>query len=158
MRRAFELRPDPVPTLDPQGEYLTRVWRDSVYPLAEQLGMPIRLPPVQPRSRLAHAAARSAAAQGKLTPFHTEVFRAFFQRGEDIGRSEVLAALGEMVGLEAAALRHALDTREFEAEVVADEELAEQLGVRAVPAYVVNRHKVVTGVRSLEELRRLCGL
>ncbi len=158
VRRAFELRPDPVPTLDPKGEYLTRVWRDSVYPLAEQLGMAIRLPSVQPRSRLAHAAARYAATQGRLAAFHSEVFRAFFQRGEDIGQHEVLAAIGEMVGLDAAALRHTLDTREFEAEVVADEKLAEQLSVSAVPAYVVNRHKMVTGVRTLEELRRICGL
>lgn len=158
VRRAFELRPDPVPTLDPRGEYLTRVWRESVYPLAERMGLPIRLPPVQPRSRLAHEAAHFAAARGKLAIFHAEVFRAFFQRGEDIGRSDVLAALGEKVGLNAAALRHTLDTREFEAEVVADEKLAEQLGVHAVPAYVASRQRVATGVRTLEELRRFCGL
>jgi predicted DsbA family dithiol-disulfide isomerase len=158
VRRAFELRPDPVPTLDPRGEYLTRAWRESVYPLAERLGMPIRLPPVQPRSRLAHEAARFAAAQGRLVPFHGAVFRAFFELGEDIGQIDVLVALGEEVGLDAAALRHTLETRESEAGVVADEELAGQLGVHAVPAYVVNRLGVVTGVRTLEELRRLCGL
>jgi predicted DsbA family dithiol-disulfide isomerase len=158
VRRAFELRPDPVPTLDPGGEYLIRVWRDSVYPLADRLGMPIRLPPVQPRSRLAHAAARFAAAQGRHAAFHSEVFRAFFQRGEDIGRSEVLVALGETVGLDPAALGPALETRELEAGVVADEELAERLDVHAVPAYVVNRQRAVTGVQTVEELRRLCGL
>ena len=31
---AFELRPEPVPTLDPDGEYLHRVWNQSVYPMA----------------------------------------------------------------------------------------------------------------------------
>jgi hypothetical protein len=36
--RAFELRPEPVPTLDPKGAYLENVWRDSVYPLAKKLG------------------------------------------------------------------------------------------------------------------------
>lgn len=35
--RAFELRPEPHPALDPRGEYLTRVWESSVYPLAERL-------------------------------------------------------------------------------------------------------------------------
>ena len=48
--RAFELRPEPAPTLDPNGEYLHRVWNQSVYPMAEQRGMVLRLPPVQPRS------------------------------------------------------------------------------------------------------------
>lgn len=155
MRRAFELRPDPVPTLDPQGEYLTRVWREVVYPMAERMGMPLRLPPVQPRSRLAHEAARFAAGQGCLEAFHEEVFRAFFQRGEDIDRADVLVELGKGVGLEGAALRQALATREFETEVTADEELAESLGVHAVPAYVVDRRRVVTGVRTVEELRGL---
>jgi hypothetical protein len=32
--RAFELRPELVSPLDPQGEYLSRVWREHVYPLA----------------------------------------------------------------------------------------------------------------------------
>ena len=36
--RAFELRPEPVATLDPRGEYLQRVWENSVYLMAERLG------------------------------------------------------------------------------------------------------------------------
>ena len=155
MRRAFELRPDPVPTLDPQGEYLTRVWGAVVYPMAEQMGMSLRLPPVQPRSRLAHEAAYFAAGQECLESFHEEVFRAFFQRGEDIGRVDVLVDLGKRVGLDGAALRQALATREFEAKVTADEELAERLGVHAVPAYSADRRRVVTGVRTVDELRGL---
>lgn len=43
--RAFEFRP--APALDPRGEYLTRGWRDSVYPLAERLNVRMRLPPVR---------------------------------------------------------------------------------------------------------------
>jgi predicted DsbA family dithiol-disulfide isomerase len=153
VRRAFELRPAPVPTLDPQGEYLTRVWREVVYPMAERREMPLRLPPVQPRSRLAHEAARFAAGQGCQEAFHTEVFRAFFQRGEDIGQVDILVALGNGVGLDGAALRQALETREFTAEVTADEGLADRFGAHAVPAYVANRNnRVVTGVRTVEEL------
>jgi predicted DsbA family dithiol-disulfide isomerase len=52
--RAYELRPDPVPTLDPDGEYLHRVWNQSVYPMARERGLALKLPPVQPRSRKAH--------------------------------------------------------------------------------------------------------
>lgn len=55
--RAYELRPDPIPTLDPDGDYLHRVWNASVYPMAQSLGMTLRLPtrpasqPQGPRSR-----------------------------------------------------------------------------------------------------------
>lgn len=34
--RAFELRPEPVATLDPRGEYLQHVWENSVYPIGRE--------------------------------------------------------------------------------------------------------------------------
>lgn len=51
----FELRPEPHPSLRPEGDYLQRAWQDSVYPIARQMGVPIQLPPVspQPHSHLA---------------------------------------------------------------------------------------------------------
>ena len=36
--KAFELRPESAPALGRNGEYLSRVWCNSVYPLAERLG------------------------------------------------------------------------------------------------------------------------
>src|SRR5688572_1700688 len=97
--RAFELRPDPVPTLDPNGEYLHRVWGSSVYPLAERLNIKMQLPPVQPRSRRAHEAAHWARHQGRFNEYNEALFRAFFERGEDIGNTDVLARLASEVGL-----------------------------------------------------------
>ncbi len=76
--RAFELRPEPVPTLPPDGEYLHRVWNASVYPMAERSGIAIKLPPVQPRARLAHEAAHWARTLGKFEEMNVEIFRAFF--------------------------------------------------------------------------------
>jgi predicted DsbA family dithiol-disulfide isomerase len=45
----FELRLAPSQTLRPEGEYLQRVWRESVYPMAEQLGLRIVLPRISPQ-------------------------------------------------------------------------------------------------------------
>ncbi|HEV3255395.1 MAG TPA: hypothetical protein VG013_00815, partial [Gemmataceae bacterium] len=39
----------PHPTLRPEGDYLQRAWQQSVYPLARQMGVPIKLPPVSPQ-------------------------------------------------------------------------------------------------------------
>ncbi len=83
--RAFELRPDPVPTLKPDGTYLRDIWARAVYPMAKERGMSLRLPPVQPRSRLAHEAAHFAATQGLFDAMNTALFRAFFEDGCDIG-------------------------------------------------------------------------
>src|SRR3981189_1275377 len=99
--RAFELRPAPVPTLDPKGEYLRDIWARAVYPMARDRGMMLRLPPVQPRSRLAHEAAAFAPPHGHFAAMNDALFGAFFEHGEDIGSVNVLAKNAEVVGLDA---------------------------------------------------------
>ncbi len=154
--RAFELRPEPIATLDPGGEYLTRVWRDSVYPLAERLGITMRLPPVQPRSRLAHEAAQWAREANRFDDYNAAIFRAFFERGEDIGSVDVLVRLAADLNFdEATLLRRALERREFEASVLKDENEAAALGVSGVPAFVANRRAALSGVQSVAALQGL---
>lgn len=153
--RAFELRPDPVPTLPPDGEYLHRVWDNSVYPMAESMGIPIKLPPVQPRSRLAHEAAHWAQTEGKFEEMNVAIFRAFFERGENIGEVGVLISLASALDLESDNLRRALESREFEPSVIVDEQTAEQLGVSGVPAFVANRKFALSGVQPSENLKML---
>jgi len=153
--KAFELRPDPAPSLDPAGEYLTRVWRDSVYPLAERLGMTMRLPPIQPRSRRAHEAAKWAQTQNQFAAYNEALFRAFFERGEDISDIDVLAKLARDLGLDDLTLRVALESKQFEPSVVADEGEAAELGVHAVPAFVFNRRFALTGVRPVTALEQM---
>jgi predicted DsbA family dithiol-disulfide isomerase len=153
--RAFELRPAPVPTLDPKGEYLQRAWTGSVYPLAERLGIEMHLPPVQPRSRLAHEAAHWARSHGRFDDYHAAVFRALFERGEDIGKIEILTRLATELALDGDSLRLALERHEFEKSVLEDELEAEALGVGGVPAFVANRRAALTGVQPVENLKRL---
>jgi predicted DsbA family dithiol-disulfide isomerase len=153
--RAFELRPEPVPMIDPNSEYLQRVWSDSVSPLAERLGVTMRFPPVKPRTRLAHEAAHWSRAQGRFDDYHDEIFRAFFERGEDIGDADVLIAIALALGLDNHALRQALTSHEFAASVLADEHKAARLGVNGVPAFVGNRKAALSGVQTIENLKRL---
>lgn len=153
--RAFELRPEPVPTLDPGGEYLRRVWGSSVLPLAERLGMTMKLPPVQPRSRLAHQAAQWARGQGRFDEYHAAIFRALFERGEDIGEIRVLISLASDLGLDSESLRQTLESRALEASVIEDERDAEASGIRGVPAFIADRRAAMSGVQSVESLRRL---
>jgi predicted DsbA family dithiol-disulfide isomerase len=151
--RAFELRPDPVPTLDPNGDYLHRVWASSVYPLAEHLGVDIKLPPVQPRSRRAHQAAHWARRHGKFREYNDALFCAFFQRGEDIGNTDVLTRLASDMALDGDNLREALDNDLHLENVLADEGEAKKLGLSGVPAFVANRRIALSGVQSLENLQ-----
>jgi predicted DsbA family dithiol-disulfide isomerase len=152
--RAFELRPDPVPTLDPNGDYLHRVWGSSVYPLARNLGVEIKLPPVQPRSRRAHEAAHWARRHGKFREYNDALFRAFFQRGEDIADTNVLTRLAAHMNLQGDDLRGALDNELHLENVLADEREAKKLGLRGVPTLIANRKIALSGVQSLESLQK----
>ena len=153
--RAYELRPQPVPMIDPNSDYLRRVWSDSVAPLAERLEVTMRFPPVKPRTRLAHEAAHWARAHGRFDDFHNQVFRAFFERGEDIGDVEVLIALGRKLELDSDSLRQALTIHEFAASVLVDERDAARLGVTGVPAFVADRRVALSGVQPFENLKKL---
>jgi predicted DsbA family dithiol-disulfide isomerase len=159
--RAYELRPEPAPTLDPDGEYLHRVWTQSVYPMAEERGMTLRLPPVQPRSRKAFEAAEYARTIGQFDAMHRALFRAFFEEGRDIGEVAVLRDIGRGVGLDEAALAEALQSGRFTAKVIEDQDLARRFGLRGVPASLMMVVKpddrpplLVSGAQPYEELTR----
>ncbi len=141
--------------LDPRGEYLTGAWRDHVYPLAAKMNMPLKMPLIQPRSRLAHEAAKWAGSQDRPAEYTLGIFRAFFEFGLDIGDKQVLMDLADKMGLESAALGQALDSHLFTEEVVRDEEEARRLRVRAVPSFVSNGRILASGVQTTDRLREL---
>ena len=143
-----------MPTLDPNGDYLHGIWGSSVYPLAKNLGVEIKLPPVQPRSRRAHQAAHWARRHGKFREYNDALFRAFFQRGDDIGNTDVLIRLAADMGLQADELRRALDNDLHLENVLADEREAKKLGLRGVPAFVADRKIALSGVQSVESLQK----
>ena len=137
--RAFELRPDPVPTLEPAGEYLRTTWARAVYPMAERRGMRLRLPPVQPRSRKALETAAYASENAQFDAMHRAIFKAFFEDGSDIGRIDVLLEIAASVGLDSTALRRALQDGRYTERVIEDETLAQRLAVSAVPTMLLRR-------------------
>lgn len=106
----------------------------------------MRLPLVQSRSRLAHEAAHWARTQGEFEEMNATIFRAFFARGENIGETEVLISLASKLDLETNSLRGALEIREFEPSVLADEQETEIIGLSGVPAFVANRKMALSGV------------
>lgn len=135
--RAFELRPEPVPTLDPDSGYLDDVWERAVRPMAEERGVDLRRPPVQPRSRRALETAVFARERGAFGPVHRGLFRAFFREGRDLSEPDVLADVVERAGLDADELAEALAEDRHTEEVLRDQVEARELGVDGVPALFV---------------------
>ncbi|WP_241001090.1 DsbA family protein [Pseudomonas syringae] len=136
---AFELRPEPLETPDPCAEHLRMTWSRAVLPMADKRQLRMKIPPVQPHSRKALQAAAFARAHGGFEAFHRAVFQAFFEQGQDIGDTQVLLQVAAMAGLDAQALQEALIQEHYCASVLADEGLADTLGLRAVPALLLRR-------------------
>ena len=117
--------------------------------------MPLKRPPIQPRSRLAHEAAKWAGKHDLFEEYHLALFRAFFEHGKDIGDIEILKGLAADLKLDPKSLHLSLENNDFTAMVLADGDEARQVGVRAVPAFVVNGKIQAAGVQSAERLHEL---
>ncbi len=140
----FELRPAPHPTLRPDGDYLQSAWQKSVYPLAQKLGVEIRLPSVspQPYTRLAHEGTEFAKSHEKGAEYAHGVFVAFFQRNEDIGSLDVLSAVAASAGLDSGDFRAALAEGRFRQRTEDLLREARLQMINAVPAFIIGRQRV----------------
>lgn len=147
-----------MPTLDPKGDYLKTTWANSVYPLARELGVHIVLPPVQPRTRLAHEAAEFARRHGRMAEMADGLFRAFFQDGRDIGEIGVLCEIGQGAGLDPAGLRTCLEERTLRDEVDEELKLSQRYQITAVPTFIVGNRFKLSGLVSEEHLKRAIAM
>ncbi|MHB0777001.1 DsbA family oxidoreductase [Halomonas sp. WWR20] len=154
--RPYELRPEPVPTLRVEDPYLPQVWKQSVYPMAERLGVPIKLPAIspQPRTDKAFEVFAMADEQGLGHAFSMRALKAFFQEEKDIGNPEVLADLGAEVGLERESVLNVLAKGTYrERHREALRHAREDMAITSVPTIVVGK-QVFRGLPSQGELRR----
>lgn len=153
--RAFELRPDPVPTLRPEDPYLPNIWEKSVYPLAERLDVPIQLPSISPQPRTDKAFEILAMAQDKGVdhPYSMNVLRAFFQENQDIGDSQILIEAAVEAGLDAEEVREALENGTYKKRhQEALRHAHEDMTITSVPTIVVGE-RVFRGTPPLDALR-----
>lgn len=154
--RAFELRPEPAPTLRPEDPYLPAIWTTSVYPLADRLGVALRLPSISPQPRTARAFELLAMAQdaGLDHAYSMRVLAAFFQEDRDIGDPEVLVELAAEAGLDAVQARKALDGRAYAGRHrEAMRHAREDMAITSVPTIVVG-DRIFRGTPPPEALRR----
>ena len=153
--RAFELRPEPIPLPDATSEFFTTMWENSIYPLAEQLDISIKMPLVKPRSRIAHEAAKWAESQGCFLEFRDALFRAYFEMGKDLGETAPILQIVRGLNLDEKPLQNSLDKEEFLGLVLADETAASNMGLSGVPAFIADNKNGLMGIQTAETLTHL---
>ncbi|MEQ8247337.1 MAG: DsbA family protein [Alphaproteobacteria bacterium] len=150
----FELRPEPTPTLRPEDDYLQTGWARSVYPMAAEMGVEIRLPDVspQPYSRLAFEGHLFAEEHGQSAAYTHRMFSAFFQESLDIGDIDILTALAQEIALDGAAFRTALEDGTYaEMHQMLLRVAYEQIPVTAVPTFLIG-NRLLRGLVPIDGL------
>lgn len=146
-----------MPTLKPEGDYLQSAWQRSVYPLAEKLGVEIKLPTVspQPYTNLAFQGLEYAKDHAKADEYNDAVFRAFFQQSRNIGEVDVLTDIAAGVGLDPGDVRLALQNGTYRDRVTELLRVANRhLGIEAVPTIIVGSRRL-SGLYPAQALRKV---
>jgi len=122
---------------------------------AAQLGIKLVEREWVPSSRRAHECTEFARAHDKLEPFHAAVLKAYWSDGADIHDWAVLEAAAAGAGLDAAALHTAVEAGEYQRAVDERVEGAHELGIHAVPTFVIAERFALQGAQPLDVFEKV---
>jgi predicted DsbA family dithiol-disulfide isomerase len=100
-------------------------------------------------SHLSLEAAEFAAEHGDVMQFHRAMFKAYFEDLADIGAIDTVVRAGKEAGLPEAELRAALTSGRYRDEVDESIRWAQQIGVTAVPTFVLGERYAIVGAQEL---------
>jgi predicted DsbA family dithiol-disulfide isomerase len=103
----------------------------------------------------AHRLVHLAGEHGLQDAMKERLLRGYFTEGELVGDPETLIAAAVEVGLDEDEVRELLAGERYAAEVRDDERAAGELGISAVPTFVVDRKLGVSGAQPPEALLEL---
>ncbi|EPY2283651.1 DsbA family oxidoreductase [Clostridium sporogenes] len=154
----FELRPEPSPRIDPWNDpSKLNAWNNSIEPIANKLGIDMKLPKLSPHpyTNLAFEGYHYANDHGKGDEYIKRVFKGFFQEELDIGKIEILANLSEEIGLNKEEFIKVLKNREYkDKQEKALKHAYEEANITAVPTMIIG-DEVVQGNTSKENLEEI---
>jgi predicted DsbA family dithiol-disulfide isomerase len=102
-----------------------------------------------------HRIIHLAAAHGRADAMKERLMRAYFTEGALIAGHETLVQMASEVGISKLETRTVLAGKRYADAVRADEAIAQQLGIAAVPTFVVNRKLAMSGANAPDQLLAL---
>ena len=121
--------------------------------LMEKEGLPYTPRTMTFNTRRAQELAKWAESKGRGDEFHDAAFRAYFVDGKNIGKREELVALATSIGLPAEEAQTILQSRTFKDAVDSDWDRSRQMGITAVPTFLIGRETAV-GAQPYEVLEQ----
>lgn len=128
---------------------------DQVVQRARTVGLDYRMDQAVIGSSFdAHRLIQLAKTKGLGDVAEERLFKAYFTEGAHLADAATLVRLGTEIGLEAQAVERMLASTDFTDAVRADEREAQQLGIRGVPFFVIDRKYGVSGAQSSEHFAK----
>jgi len=121
--------------------------------VATEEGLPMGVRKYTYNSRLAQELGKWAEYKEKGQEFHHTIFDAYFARGKNIGRQDILVEVAQSVGLSGRDAREVLEKRSFKEAVDMDWIMAKSMGITAVPTFVIDK-KGIVGAQPYEVLEK----
>jgi predicted DsbA family dithiol-disulfide isomerase len=98
----------------------------------------------------AHRLLHLAKSKGLQNEAEKILFKAYFKDGKQVGNRQELIEIGVEIGIDPMEVTQTLETDRFATEVRDDEQLGQELGIRGVPFFVVNRKYGISGAQPVE--------
>ncbi len=127
---------------------------ENLRSMGAQFGITFADRPFLSNSRFALQAAEFAREQGRFTEFHPALFSAYFSQGLDIGDLDVLSVIAGNAGLDAVAMKNALQSGKYLSTLAQSQEDAARLGVTGVPTFFIQDKKTIVGAQPLDIFRK----
>jgi predicted DsbA family dithiol-disulfide isomerase len=160
----YQLNPDMPEEGLSLDEYLSMRFGNpaNIEPVLEQLTHEGRLEDIDfrfdrisqvPNTLRAHRLMYLAESEGAdQTALAEELMSAFFERGEDIGNTEILVELAGRHGLNARGAEKIMDDEAARQVVLSREAQVRSSGIAGVPGYLLNRRLLVIGAQETDAL------
>jgi predicted DsbA family dithiol-disulfide isomerase len=110
--------------------------------VADQVGLPMAERTKTYNSRLAQELAKWAESKGKGDRYHQAVFQAYYVNSSNIGKVDELVGIAKSAGLSGKEAKFVLENRMFRGSVDADWTRSLELGITAVPTFVMNKQSI----------------
>lgn len=130
---------------------------EHVQQMADDEGLDMSRPPFRANSHVAAAADLFARDKGLQEPFHTNMFKAYWQEHRNIGQRDVVLDVARASGLDAAELEQALEEGRYESELADVYDECGRYGISGVPTFIIGRYMVV-GAQPYDVLERALKL
>ena len=121
-------------------------------PLADKYRVPIRLAGLDYRTTNAHIATYYARDMGKFKEFRNRVYKARWVEDLDLESPDVLARLGEEVGLDGDGIKQVIAEKRYLAVHKSQRAQGKSLGIRGIPSFVVEG-KVFWGTDVIDDVK-----